>query len=103
MSISNKAQVRKIEAMSPAEKEAYFSTAHRVTVSTITQVLDNRLKVSWVAKIRGVVVGNRDEFKHETSEAAMKYGREVLAQWRAEYAAASNPGLQLTGENRPGN
>jgi hypothetical protein len=92
MSVSNKSQVRKIEAMTRQEKEAYFSTAKRVTVSTITQVFDNHLKVSYVAKIRGVIVGDEGEYKHETPGAAMKYGKEVLNQWRKEFTAAQ-PGF----------
>ena len=85
--MSKKAE-RKIEGMSRELKLAYFSTG-RVTVGTITQVFDNHLKKSYVAKIRGIIVGNEGEYKHDTPEAALKYGQEVLSQWRAEFTATN--------------
>jgi hypothetical protein len=83
----NKAN-RVIEGMSRELKLAHFSTGH-VTVGTITQVFDNQLKKFYVAKIRGVIVGSEGEYKHETSEAALKYGQEILSEWRAEFTAAN--------------
>jgi len=77
---------RKIEGMNRDLKLAYFATG-RVTVGTITQVFDHYLKKSYVAKIRGIIVGNEGEYKHETPEAARKYGQEVLDQWRVEFMA----------------
>ena len=70
-----------LKEMTKLEKLQYFSGG-RVTVGRITQVFDNTLKVSWVAKVRGVVVGNKDECLHETPEAARAYGQEVLAKWK---------------------
>lgn len=87
------AKHRKLEAMSREQKLAYFSTG-RVTVGTIRQVFADRLKTFYVAKIRGVIVGDPDEYKHDTPEAARAYGKKVRAQWRAEFAAnliAPNP------------
>jgi len=84
----NKAN-RVIESMSRELKLAHFSTG-RVTVGTITQVFDNRLKKFYVAKIRGVIVGNEGEYKHETVEAARAYGKEIQARWRAEFTATNN-------------
>lgn len=72
-----------LKEMTRLEKLQYFSGG-RVTVGRITQVFDNHLKVSWVAKIRGIVVGNADEVLHETPEAARAYGQSVLAQWKKE-------------------
>lgn len=94
MSISNKTQVRKIEAMSHEEKVAYFSTAKRVTVGTVSQVVKNSegrnvFRTWYVAKIRGVVVGNKGEWKHESPEAALNYGREVLAQWHKDFTTSN--------------
>ena len=55
----------------------------------ITQVFDNHLKRFYVAKIRGVIVGNEGEYKHETPEAAQSYGKEIQARWRAEFTATN--------------
>jgi len=79
---------RVIEGMSRELKLAYFSTG-RVTVGTIAQVFDNRLKRFYVAKIRGVIVGNEDKYKHETPEAAKAYGKEIQEKWRAEFTATN--------------
>lgn len=89
MSLTNNRQARLIEAMTPEHKAAYLATG-RVTVGTISQVVKNEegknvFKTWYVAKIRGVVVGNDGEYKHDTSEAALKYGREVLEQWHTEF------------------
>jgi hypothetical protein len=75
---------KKIANMSRDLKLAYFSTG-RVTVGTITQVFDNHLKRFYVAKIRGVIVGNEDEYKYETADAARQHGQEVMDHWRAEF------------------
>ena len=104
----NKAN-RVIEGMSRELKLAHFSTG-RVTVGTITQVFDNHLKKFYVAKIRGVIVGNEGEYKHETPEAARAYGKEIQARWRAEFTATNNactglalPSAQLSGSAQPAN
>jgi hypothetical protein len=79
----------KIEAMSPAERDAYLSTATRVTVGTISQVVRidgaNVFKTYYVAKIRGAIVGNSNEYKKDTYDEAMTYGLGILDRWRREY------------------
>lgn len=89
------AKKSKTDGMSRKLKLAYFSTG-RVTVGTITQVFDNDLKKFYVAKIRGVIVGNEGEYKHETPEAAKAYGKEVQDGWRAEFTAFQQ-GVQADG------
>lgn len=83
--LSNRSAVRKIEAMSKEEKERYFSTAKRVTVGKYSTVTGRSIKTVYAAKIRGVVVGNKGEWEHETPEAALAYGKKVLAKWRADF------------------
>lgn len=84
----NNAQARKIEKMTPELKSAYLASG-RVTVGTISDVVKNSegrnvFKTWYVAKIRGVTVGNTGEYKHETYESARQYGGEVLVKWRAD-------------------
>ena len=89
MNLANtRRQVKKIEGMSPDDKSAYLASG-RVTVGHVDQVVKNSdgknvFKRSYVAKIRGVIVGNKDEWQHETEEAARAYGLDVLAQWKHE-------------------
>lgn len=86
--LSNKSVIKKLEAMDPKDKAAYLA-AGRVTVGHVEQVVQNAegrnvFKRWYVAKIRGVIVGDNGEWKHETPEAALNYGREVLAQWKQD-------------------
>jgi len=37
-----------------------------------------------------LIVGNEDDYKHETPEAALEYGKELLKQWRAEFTELNN-------------
>lgn len=89
MSLSNKAMVKKLEAMSPQLKSAYLASG-RVTIGKYETVEDRRIKTLYVAKIRGVIVAKEDgQFTHETPEAARQYGQEVLAQWQKEFMTSS--------------
>jgi peptide subunit release factor 1 (eRF1) len=42
------------------------------------------IKRWFVAKIRGVIVGNPGEWKHETYQGALDYGHDILKQWKDE-------------------
>ena len=89
---SNNSNARKIEKMTPELKAAYLASG-RVTVGHIDQVAKspegkNVFKRWYVAKIRGVIVGNTGEYKHETREAARAYGKELLAKWQADFLKA---------------
>jgi hypothetical protein len=74
--------------MSPDVKAAYLASGS-VTVGKIDQVVKNSdgknvFKTWYVAKIRGVIVGNTGEYQHETHESAKKYGQRILAMWKAD-------------------
>jgi len=92
MELSNKSQNRKIDAMSKENRDAYFASG-RVSIGRYSTIEVNsegkKVSKTWyVAKIRGVIVGGgHDPWKHETQEAALKFGKEVLAEWRAERQA----------------
>ena len=94
MNISrNNSNARKIEKMTPDLKSAYLASG-RVTVGHIDKVVKNAegqnvFKRLYVAKIRGVIVGNSGEFEHETSDAAMKYGKELLDTWKKDFLKSS--------------
>lgn len=93
MSLSNKAIIRKLEAM-PKELKAAYLASGRVTVGHVDQVVKNSegkniFKRWYVAKIRGVIVGNNGEWQHETPEAARAYGREVLTQWQKDFTGSN--------------
>jgi hypothetical protein len=85
--------VRKLEAMPPELKAAYLASG-RVTVGHVDQVVKNAegknvFKRWYVAKIRGVIVGDNGEWQHETREAALNYGREVLTLWQKEFTGSN--------------
>ena len=91
---SARAAVKRIEAMSPELKAAYLASG-RVTVGHVDQVVRNSegknvFKRWYVAKIRGVIVGNAGEWQHENPEAAKAYGREVLAVWQKDFTGSNN-------------
>lgn len=91
MSLSNNSLVRKLEAMHPDAKLAYLASG-RVTVGHVDQVVKNSegknvFKRWYCAKIRGIIVGDKGEWKHETPEAAKEYGHKVLDQWQHEFMA----------------
>ncbi len=79
----NNSNARKIEKMSEEEKSAYLASG-RVTVDYVDQIVDGAIKRFYVAKIRGVVVGNSGEYLRETREAAKEYGDSILATWKQE-------------------
>ncbi len=91
MVVSDTRQLKKIKAMTHDEKLFYLSGGY-VTVGKVTQILDDRLKTSYVAKIRGVVVGNKDEYLHATSEGARKYGHEIQRHFCKEKVGAQQRG-----------
>ena len=72
-----------IDEMSRLEKLRYFCSGY-VTVGTIAQVYDKKLVTSYVAKIRGHIVGESDTFRHVTQEAARLYGKEIQNKWRED-------------------
>lgn len=94
MSLSNNSLVRKLETMSPELKLAYLASG-RVTVGHVDRVVKNThgknvFKRCYVAKIRGVIVGDNGEWEHETPEAAKKYGKEVLDKWRSDFLKSNS-------------
>jgi hypothetical protein len=87
----NKAALNKVKGMTREQEIAYLSTANRVTVGIISQVVEKpgggfNFKNFYVPKIRGIFVGDRDNYKHETPDAARATGREILARWQKEHA-----------------
>ena len=81
MAISN----AKLNQMTYAQKLEYYCGG-RVTVGTIRQVFDKKIKKSYVAKIRSTIVGTAEKYRHETEEEAREYGREFLADWKKKLA-----------------
>ena len=84
----NNSIARKIDRMSKEERAIYLATG-RVTVDYVEQAVETldgsrKIKRSYVAKIRGVIVGNSGGYTHETPEAAKVYGDRILAQWKAD-------------------
>lgn len=89
------AAVRKFVKMTRDERFVHMATANRVTVGTITQLVDGKLKTSFVAKVRGVIVSDNGEWKFETPEEAQKFGRGLLEHWKREYySGAKQEGQQ---------
>lgn len=83
----NNSNAIKISLMSPEDRHAYLASG-RVTVDHVDQAVDNAdgkkvLKRFYVAKIRGVIVGNKGETLHETPEAAKAHGQRILSAWKA--------------------
>ncbi len=75
-----------LQGMSRELKLSYFC-AGRVTVGEIGQVVEGCLVRRYVAKIRGIIIGNEnDMYKFESPEKARLYGQSVLAAWRKELA-----------------
>jgi len=75
----------------------FFATANRVTIGTVTTMIDTTpghaiFKESYVAKIRGCVVGNPETYKHESAEKARAYGHDILKAWQREYVETKKSG-----------
>jgi len=85
--ISNRAQIRKIEAL-PLEMRVVYLAGGRVTVGRMGQVDKSTRRVNYwyVAKIRGVVVSEHGVWKHATPEKAWAAGKRILAAWKCEVA-----------------
>ena len=82
MSLNNKSQLAKIKRMSKKQRIAYFASAKRVTVSRFHTIKDHsggskEFVTQYVAKIRGVVVGDGDKWKHDTYEQALAFGKAI--------------------------
>ena len=74
--------------MSTQERSVYLASG-RVTVDHVDQAVDNAegkkvLKRFYVAKIRGVIVGDKGDTLHETPEAAKAHGKRILALWKKD-------------------
>jgi hypothetical protein len=83
----NNANAIRISKMSPENRSAYLASG-RVVVDHIDQAVDNAegkkiIKRFYVAKIRGVIVGNKGKATFETPEAAKAHGQRILAAWKA--------------------
>lgn len=105
----NQAALRKVKGMSREQEIAYLSTARCVTVGTISQVVKRdgggfNFKKFYVPKIRGIFVGDTGNYKHETPEKARAAGREILAQWRAEFTGSNtaSTGQERDSAHEPG-
>jgi hypothetical protein len=77
------AAVSKLQKMSEEDRKAYLISAKYPTVGQVQQVVNRDFKTWYVAKIRGVVVGNNGEYLHDTPEKALEYGWDVLRKWKA--------------------
>lgn len=72
-----------VNEMSPYGRLCYFCGG-KITVGRVTQVMDDRLVVSYTARVRGVPISVDGEWLHQTQEDALQCGRSVmeqLAQW----------------------
>jgi hypothetical protein len=84
----NNANATRISNMSPEERHTYLASG-RVVVDHVDLAVDNAegkkiLKRFYVAKIRGVIVGNKGETTFETPEAAKAHGNRILSHWKAQ-------------------
>jgi len=87
----NKRALSKFDSMTKEQKLEYMATARRVTVGTITQMIDTTpgraiFKKSYVPKIRGLFVGKHNDYKFDTVTQAHAAGLEMLNGWRKQYA-----------------
>ena len=85
---NTKRAIKKLQGMTQKERKHYLNTAQRVTTGTISQVVKdehgkNVFKTWYVAKIRGVIVGGKNNWKFETKVEAKLHGLEVLNYWHS--------------------
>jgi len=75
-----------INGLSYSERLRWFAAAKFVRVGQISHVFENHIKVSYVVRIHGVIIANKNgELLYETEEEARTYGKHVLACWKDEY------------------
>lgn len=78
--------------MSADERFKFMATANRVTVGFIEQVVDKpkkQLKRSYIARVRGIpVCDNNGQWKFDTPEEALEFGRSVLMEWKKDFTAS---------------
>lgn len=81
---------RLLKEMTKEERAAYFSKG-RPTVGIVTQVFDKSLTVSYVGKLRGIIVQHprTGEYKFKTAEEA-RSAAETFRAYAAEAAANGN-------------
>jgi len=75
-----------LSSMTYDEKLKWFASADRVTIGTITQVFEKDLKRFYVAKIRGIIVSDGENYRHTTKKAARAFGQKILEGWKELYA-----------------
>lgn len=84
----NNSNAQKIAKMSRRDRAEYLATG-RVIVDHIDKAVDNPegkkiIKRFYVAKIRGVIVGNKGKVEFETPEAAREHGQNILTLWKSQ-------------------
>ena len=75
-----------INRMNRIERLRWYAAAKYVTVGEISQVVDDQIKVFYVAKVHGVIISDEGGYRHETREAAREHGKKILSRWKEEYA-----------------
>ena len=91
--VSNGKNLRYLESLKTDVEKLRYMTGGRVTVARVTQLEDGELVHHYAAKIRGIVVGNDNEWKHDTPESARQFGKEVMSKWRKELSELSSQSL----------
>ncbi len=83
--MNNSKNMRKFKAMTKDEQFEYMATANRVTIGTVSQILNRNFVTSYVAKVRGIIVSNDGKFKFDTVDAARIFGWSILLGWKEEH------------------
>jgi len=74
----------KYAEMTYEQRLVHLATAPRVTAKQIQQIIDNEIRGFWVGRVRGKFVGGKDNYKHDSREAALEYARRFRADCQAE-------------------
>lgn len=72
---------KSLNDMTPEEASLHMTTG-RLTVGTITQIVDRQFVTSWVARSRGYILSMDDNWKHKSKDAAREYGRRCIEKWK---------------------
>lgn len=72
----------KVARMTHDEKLEFFVNG-RITVGSMTQVVEGRLKTFYHAKVRGFPIKG-DVWRYDTPEKANEFGKQVMQKWKDE-------------------
>jgi len=76
---------QKYSDMTIDEKRIYMATG-RVTVGKLSTLTDHSIKVFYVGKVRGHIVGSSAKYKFDSPEEARKNADDMRTFWRNEIA-----------------